>query len=258
MWEKPIYLVRSSHADFFDATEMVVPSKGKLFLEFTDSDGNITKQLVNSFDNSGIAVSFYNSAAHMTEFAQVSFEFALTKEVPLYFTTKNTILKTYDGLFKKIFQEMYEKRYKEAFKKKNIWYEHRLIDDMVATMVKSDGGYVWAAKNYDGEVESAAVAGGFGGRSLMTKTLLSGGNIIISSRVEETEGLLGRLIAWALAIKIMGNKEKNNSLRLIGDGIEDALETLLNEGLVAFSDASLVKNPISNKVTSENEGRRVY
>ncbi|KAJ8912908.1 hypothetical protein NQ315_017238 [Exocentrus adspersus] len=172
-WEKPIIIGRHAHADQYKATDFVVPGPGKLELIFTPpSGGEIVKHVVHEYKGPGVALGMYNTDESIKDFAHSSFQYALNRGYPLYLSTKNTILKRYDGRFKDIFQEIYDKQYKPQFEAKKIWYEHRLIDDMVAYAMKSEGGFVWACKNYDGDVQSDSVAQGYGSLGLMTSVLI--------------------------------------------------------------------------------------
>lgn len=173
-WLKPIIIGRHAHADQYKATDFVVPGAGKVEMLFTPSDGSKPiKHVVHDFtDGGGVAMGMFNTDESIKNFAHSSFQYALQKEYPLYMSTKNTILKKYDGRFKDIFQEIYEKDYKQQFEEKNLWYEHRLIDDMVAYALKSEGGFMWACKNYDGDVQSDSVAQGFGSLGMMTSVLV--------------------------------------------------------------------------------------
>lgn len=172
-WTKPIIIGRHAHADQYKAVDFLVPGKGRLEMRFTpDQGGQVISFTVNDFEAAGIALGMFNTDASITEFAHSSFQYALQRGMPLYLSTKNTILKKYDGRFKDIFQEIYEKSYKSKFEAKKLWYEHRLIDDMVAYCMKAEGGFVWACKNYDGDVQSDSVAQGFGSLGMMTSVLV--------------------------------------------------------------------------------------
>nr|NVI74922.1 isocitrate dehydrogenase [Cucujiformia] len=171
-WNKPIIIGRHAHADQYKATDLVIPCAGKLELVFTPEAGEVTRYEVNKYKGPGVAMGMFNTDESIIAFAHASFQYALDREYPLYLSTKNTILKRYDGRFKDIFQEIYDKQYKSKYESKNIWYEHRLIDDMVAYAMKSEGGFVWACKNYDGDVQSDSVAQGYGSLGLMTSVLL--------------------------------------------------------------------------------------
>ena len=171
-WSKPIVVGRHAFGDQYKATDAVF-KPGKLELVHTPADGSAPQRLeVYNFKGEGVGMGMYNTRESITGFARSCFEYALNREYPLYLSTKNTILKKYDGMFKDIFQEMYDAEYKSKFEAKKLWYEHRLIDDQVAQALKGSGGFVWACKNYDGDVESDIVAQGFGSLGLMTSVLL--------------------------------------------------------------------------------------
>ncbi|KAI5922763.1 isocitrate dehydrogenase [Camillea tinctor] len=173
-WKKPIIIGRHAFGDQYRAKDRVIPGPGKLTMVYTPEGGKPEEIEVYQFkEGGGVAQTQYNTAESITGFAHASFKLALAKELPLYMSTKNTILKKYDGRFKDIFQELYDTQYKKEFEAKNIWYEHRLIDDMVAQMIKSSGGYIMALKNYDGDVQSDIVAQGFGSLGLMTSVLIT-------------------------------------------------------------------------------------
>ncbi|PNF14576.1 Isocitrate dehydrogenase [NADP] cytoplasmic [Cryptotermes secundus] len=173
-WNKPIIIGRHAHADQYKATDFVVPGAGKLELKWTPTSGD-SKEIVHTvheYKGPGVALGMFNTDESITSFAHSSFQYALDRKYPLYLSTKNTILKRYDGRFKDIFQELYDTKYKPQFEALGIWYEHRLIDDMVAYAMKSEGGFVWACKNYDGDVQSDSVAQGYGSLGLMTSVLI--------------------------------------------------------------------------------------
>ncbi|PAA53749.1 hypothetical protein BOX15_Mlig027625g1 [Macrostomum lignano] len=173
-WSKSIVIGRHAFGDQYKATDFVVPGPGKLEIKWTPDvpDQAPIQHQVFHFTNPGVALAMYNTDASIKDFAQSSFRLALDKKWPLYLSTKNTILKKYDGRFKDIFQEVYQAEYKAAYEAAGIWYEHRLIDDMVAYAMKSEGGFVWACKNYDGDVQSDSIAQGFGSLGLMTSVLV--------------------------------------------------------------------------------------
>jgi isocitrate dehydrogenase len=172
-WTQPIVIGRHAFGDQYKATDVVIKGKGKLKMTFTNEAGETKEWEVYNFEGDGVAMSMYNTDESIYGFAQSSFQVALEKKWPLYMSTKNTILKAYDGRFKDIFQEVYERDYKEKFEKAGIIYEHRLIDDMVASCMKWSGGFVWACKNYDGDVQSDTVAQGFGSLGLMSSVLVT-------------------------------------------------------------------------------------
>jgi isocitrate dehydrogenase len=173
-WRKPIVIGRHAFGDQYRATDLVVPGAGKLTLAYTPADGGAPIELdVYDFPGGGVALAMYNLDSSIREFAQASLRYGLDHGLPVYLSTKNTILKRYDGRFKDIFQETYDAEFKADFEAAGITYEHRLIDDMVAAALKWEGGYVWACKNYDGDVQSDTVAQGFGSLGLMTSVLMS-------------------------------------------------------------------------------------
>jgi isocitrate dehydrogenase len=173
-WTAPIIVGRHAFGDQYRATDTVIKGKGKLTMTFTPEDGSPEQVFeVYNFTGDGVAMSMYNTDASIAGFARSCFNMALSKKWPLYLSTKNTILKKYDGRFKDIFQDIYEKEFKNLFEKEGITYEHRLIDDMVAAALKWHGNFVWACKNYDGDVQSDTVAQGFGSLGLMTSVLVT-------------------------------------------------------------------------------------
>jgi len=173
-WTRPICIGRHAFGDQYRATDIVTKGKGKLTMTFTPEDGGKPESWeVYNFKEDGVAMSMYNIDSSIYGFARSCMNRALDKKWPLYLSTKNTILKAYDGRFKDIFQEVYDNEFKDKFEKENISYEHRLIDDMVAAAIKWKGGFVWACKNYDGDVQSDIVAQGFGSLGLMTSTLIT-------------------------------------------------------------------------------------
>jgi isocitrate dehydrogenase len=173
-WTKPIVIGRHAHGDQYKATDFVVQGPGKLTIAYTPADGGAPMEFeVADFPGAGVALGMYNFDDSIRDFARASFRYALDRGYPLYLSTKNTILKAYDGRFKDIFAEMYETEFKADFEQAGLTYEHRLIDDMVAAALKWEGGYVWACKNYDGDVESDVVAQGFGSLGLMTSVLMT-------------------------------------------------------------------------------------
>ncbi|NUK01758.1 NADP-dependent isocitrate dehydrogenase [Streptomyces lunaelactis] len=173
-WTKPIVVGRHAFGDQYRATDLKVPGPGTLTMTFTPKDGSEPIELeVHEFPGAGVALGMYNHDASIRDFARASFRYGLAREYPVYMSTKNTILKKYDGRFKDIFQEIFDAEFKADFDAKGLTYEHRLIDDMVASALKWEGGYVWACKNYDGDVQSDIVAQGFGSLGLMTSVLMS-------------------------------------------------------------------------------------
>jgi isocitrate dehydrogenase len=172
-WTQPIVVGRHAFGDQYKATDFRVPGKGRLTIKFEGADGNIIEKEVFSFPGAGVAMAMYNLDDSIREFARASFNYGLQRKYPVYLSTKNTILKAYDGRFKDLFQEIFDAEFRERFATLGITYEHRLIDDMVASALKWSGGYVWACKNYDGDVQSDIVAQGFGSLGLMTSVLMT-------------------------------------------------------------------------------------
>ena len=172
-WTKPIIVGRHAYGDQYRATDFRFPGKGKLTIKFVGEDGTTIEHDVFDAPGSGVAMAMYNLDESIREFARASLNYGLLRNYPVYLSTKNTILKAYDGRFKDIFQEVYEKEFEAEFKARKLWYEHRLIDDMVASSLKWSGGYVWACKNYDGDVQSDTVAQGYGSLGLMTSVLMT-------------------------------------------------------------------------------------
>jgi len=172
-WTKPIVVGRHAFGDQYRATDFRFPGKGKLSIKFVGEDGEVIEHDVYDAPDSGVAMAMYNLDDSIRDFARASLNYGLQRNFPVYLSTKNTILKAYDGRFKDIFQEVYDKEFKAEFEKRKLWYEHRLIDDMVASALKWSGGYVWACKNYDGDVQSDIVAQGFGSLGLMTSVLMT-------------------------------------------------------------------------------------
>jgi isocitrate dehydrogenase len=173
-WTKPIIIGRHAHGDQYKATDFVAPSAGKMTVTFTPDDGSEPMEfLVSEFPAGGVGMAMYNYDESIRDFARASFRYGLARNYPVYLSTKNTILKAYDGRFKDLFAEIFETEFAEKFKEAGITYEHRLIDDMVAAALKWEGGYVWACKNYDGDVQSDTVAQGFGSLGLMTSVLMT-------------------------------------------------------------------------------------
>ena len=172
-WTKPIVIGRHAFGDQYRATDFRVPGKGTLTLSFTSEDGKKIEHEVFAFPGGGVALAMYNLDDSIRDFARASFNYGLARNYPVYLSTKNTILKAYDGRFKDLFQEVFDKQFKAKFDKRKLVYEHRLIDDMVAAALKWSGGYIWACKNYDGDVQSDTVAQGYGSLGLMTSVLMT-------------------------------------------------------------------------------------
>jgi isocitrate dehydrogenase len=180
-WTQPIVIGRHAYGDQYRATDITVPKGAKLTMSYVTPDGKRIEHDVFEFPDSGVAMAMYNLDQSIRDFAMASFNYGLSRGYPVYLSTKNTILKVYDGRFKDIFQEVFDKEFKDKFAAKKLTYEHRLIDDMVASSLKWSGGYVWACKNYDGDVQSDIVAQGFGSLGLMTSVLMTPDGRIVES-----------------------------------------------------------------------------
>lgn len=244
-WKYPIIIGRHAYADQYKATDIVVDQPGKLEVVFTPSKGGEAKRwTVHDFKGQGVGMGMFNTDESIEQFAHACFTYSLTRNYPLYLSTKNTILKQYDGRFKDIFQGIYEKQYKKSFDEKKLWYEHRLIDDMVAYAIKSDGGFVWACKNYDGDVQSDVVAQGFGSLGLMTSVLVNGDGVMESEaahgtvtrhyRVHQKGGetstnSIASIYAWTRGLLHRAKLDNNEELRKFAQNIEDSvIETVEN------------------------------
>jgi len=227
-WTKPIVIGRHAFGDQYRATDVLIKGKGTLKMTFTDEQGNMQSWEVFRFEGDGVAMTMYNTDESIYGFARSSFQVALDKKMPLYFSTKNTILKTYDGRFKDIFQEVYEKEFKTEFEKAGITYEHRLIDDMVASALKWEGGFVWACKNYDGDVQSDTVAQGFGSLGLMSSVLVTPDGQIVEAEAahgtvtrhyrqyqqgkETSTNPIASIFAWTRGLMHRGKLDNNQPL----------------------------------------------
>lgn len=269
-WEKPIIIGRHAHGDQYKATDLIVPEAGKLELVYTNARTG-SKETLNVFDykGAGVGLAMYNTDESITGFAHSSFKLALTKKLNLFLSTKNTILKKYDGRFKDIFQEIYESTYKKQFEQLGIHYEHRLIDDMVAQMVKSKGGFIMALKNYDGDVQSDIVAQGFGSLGLMTSVLVTPDGKTFESEAahgtvtrhyrkfqkgEETStNSIASIFAWTRGIAKRGELDKTPDVVRFANILESAtLNTVQEDGIMTKDlAATLGKSDRSSYVNTE-------
>ncbi|KAH6830476.1 Isocitrate/isopropylmalate dehydrogenase family protein [Perilla frutescens var. hirtella] len=251
-WKKPICIGRHAFGDQYRATDTIINGPGKLKMVFEPENGGESLELeVYNFKGPGVALAMYNVDESIRAFAESSMAMAFGKRWPLYLSTKNTILKKYDGRFKDIFQEVYEENWKQKFEEHSIWYEHRLIDDMVAYAVKSEGGYVWACKNYDGDVQSDLLAQGFGSLGLMTSVLLSG-----DGKTLEAEAAHGT-VTRHFRLHQKGQETSTNSIASIfawTRGLEHRAKLDGNEELLSFShklEAACVETVESGKMTKD-------
>lgn len=227
-WTKPIIIGRHAFGDQYKATDKVIKGKGTLRMTFTNENGEEQSWEVYKFEGDGVAMTMYNTDESIYGFARSSFQMALTKKYPLYLSTKNTILKAYDGRFKDIFQEVYEKEFKNHFEQSGLTYEHRLIDDMVASAMKWNGGFVWACKNYDGDVQSDTVAQGFGSLGMMSSVLVTPDGKTVEAEAahgtvtrhyrqhqqgkETSTNPIASIFAWTRGLEHRGKLDNNQAL----------------------------------------------
>ncbi|KJA23818.1 hypothetical protein HYPSUDRAFT_39300 [Hypholoma sublateritium FD-334 SS-4] len=255
-WVNPIIIGRHAFGDQYRSTDFVAPGPGKLQLVYTPADGAAaTVMNVYDFQGPGVAMAMYNTDESITGFAHSSFKMAIAKKMPLFMSTKNTILKKYDGRFKDIFQDIYDTQYKTAFEELNIYYEHRLIDDMVAQAIKSAGGFVWATKNYDGDVQSDILAQGFGSLGMMTSELLTPDGKIIESEAahgtvtrhyreyqkgnETSTNPVASIFAWTRGLLHRAKLDGNDALRLFATDLEAACIEVIDADGVMTKDLAL-------------------
>ncbi|AVF04964.1 MULTISPECIES: NADP-dependent isocitrate dehydrogenase [Devosia] len=255
-WTQPIIVGRHAFGDQYRATDFKFPGKGKLTMKFVGEDGTEIEHEVFDAPGAGIAMGMYNLDASITDFARASMNYALNRGVPCYLSTKNTILKVYDGRFKDIFQEIYEAEFKEKFEAKKIWYEHRLIDDMVAAALKWSGGYVWACKNYDGDVQSDTVAQGFGSLGLMTSVLMTPDGSVVEAEAahgtvtrhyrqhqqgkETSTNSTASIFAWTRGLAHRAKLDNNAELAKFADTLEKVTVDTIQEGKMTKDLALLV------------------
>jgi len=246
-WTKPVIIGRHAYGDQYRATDFKVPCAGKLTISFvpTGEGEKIEREVFTYGDDGGVSLSMYNTTDSITGFAHSSLQYGLQRKLPVYMSTKNTILKAYDGKFKDVFQQVYEESYEAEFKKLGIWYEHRLIDDMVAFMVKNEGGYVWACKNYDGDVQSDLLAQGYGSLGLMTSVLLGPDNVFESEAAhgtvtrhyrfhqqgkETSTNSIASIYAWTKGLHRRGVLDGNQRLCDYADQLEKSVVDTVEGG----------------------------
>ena len=258
-WTKPIIIGRHAYGDQYRATDFLIPGAGKLIMKFIPNDGSQEiEHEVNNYESSGIAMGMYNLDESIRGFAKACFNYGLSLNWPVYLSTKNTILKVYDGRFKDLFQEIFDKEFKQRFETKNIIYEHRLIDDMVAAAIKWEGGFIWACKNYDGDVQSDVVAQGFGSLGLMTSVLMTpDGNTIESEAAHGTvtrhfrayergeatsTNPIASIFAWTRGLWYRGKFDKNIKLQNFAQKLESTCIDTIESGTMTKDLALLVGN----------------
>lgn len=255
-WTKPIVIGRHANADQYKATDFVTKGKGTLTLTFTPENGEKQEYVVYNYDGNGVAMGMYNTDESIYGFAHSCFRLALAKRYPLYLSTKNTILKAYDGRFKDIFEEVYQQEYKKTFEENNLTYEHRLIDDMVASALKWDGGFVWACKNYDGDVQSDTVAQGFGSLGLMTSVLLTPDGKTMEAEAahgtvtrhyrqyqqgkETSTNPIASIFAWTRGLAHRGKLDGNQELIDFCETLEAACTKVVEDGKMTKDLALLI------------------
>jgi isocitrate dehydrogenase len=256
-WHKPIVVGRHAFGDQYRATDFVVPGKGRLTISFTPEDGSKPLEfVVYDFPSPGVALAMYNRDDSIRDFARASFRYALARNYPVYLSTKNTILKAYDGRFKDLFQEVFEQEFAAEFASAGLVYEHRLIDDMVAAALKWEGGFLWACKNYDGDVESDTVAQGFGSLGLMTSVLMTPDGRTVEA--EAAHGTVTRhfrahqrgeptstnpiasIFAWTRALQHRAKLDDTPEVNLFARAVEDTVIRTVERGQMTKDLAQLV------------------
>ena len=265
-WTDPVVIGRHAFGDQYRATDFKVPGKGKMEVKWTSEDGkDEIKYEVFNFTGPGVALSMYNLDKSIEDFARSCFSYGLIKKWPVYMSTKNTILKQYDGRFKDIFQEIFENEYKEEFEKNNLTYEHRLIDDMVACAMKWSGKYIWACKNYDGDVQSDTMAQGYGSLGLMTSTLLTPDGKIMEAEAahgtvtrhyrmhqqgkETSTNPIASIFAWTRGLAHRGKLDSNNELIKFAQTIEKVCIECVENGAMT-KDLAILIGPSSKYLTT--------
>ncbi|MBO6481591.1 MAG: NADP-dependent isocitrate dehydrogenase [Pelagibacteraceae bacterium] len=256
-WTQPIVIGRHAFGDQYRATDFLVPGKGKLEVKWTSEDGKNKKEFeVFNFPGPGVALSMYNLDNSIKDFARACMNYGLQRKYPVYMSTKNTILKNYDGRFKDLFQEVYEKEFKDKFEKISISYEHRLIDDMVAAAIKWSGGYIWACKNYDGDVQSDTVAQGFGSLGLMTSVLMTPDGKTVESEAahgtvtrhyrmyqqgkETSTNPIASIFAWTRGLAHRGKLDGNDELKRFANILEKVCVQTVESGSMTKDLAILI------------------
>ncbi|MFT3671617.1 NADP-dependent isocitrate dehydrogenase [Aestuariivirga sp.] len=265
-WTQPIIIGRHAFGDQYRATDFTFPGKGTLTIKFVGEDGQVIEKEVFKAPGSGVAMAMYNLDDSIKEFARASLNYGLSRKFPVYLSTKNTILKAYDGRFKDIFQAVYDAEFKAEFEKAGITYEHRLIDDMVASAMKWTGGYVWACKNYDGDVQSDLVAQGYGSLGLMTSVLMTPDGKTVEA--EAAHGTVTRhyrlhqqgkatstnstasIFAWSGGLKHRAKLDGNDKLKAFAETLERVTVATIEEGKMT-KDLAVLVGPEQTWLTTE-------
>ncbi|SDI74662.1 NADP-dependent isocitrate dehydrogenase [Salipiger marinus] len=264
-WTRPIVIGRHAFGDQYRATDFTFPGAGKLSMKFVGEDGTVIEREVYDAPSAGVYMGMYNLDASITDFARASLNYGLTIGWPVYLSTKNTILKAYDGRFKDIFQKVYEEEFEAEFKKKRIWYEHRLIDDMVACAMKWNGGFVWATKNYDGDVQSDTVAQGFGSLGLMTSQLMTPDGRIVEAEAahgtvtrhyrqhqagqQTSTNSVASIFAWTGGLKHRAKLDDNAALLRFAETLEKTVVDTVESGFMT-KDLALLVGPDQKWLTT--------
>ena len=255
-WTQPIIVGRHAFGDQYRATDFKVPGKGRLTIKFEGEDGSVIEKQVFSFPGAGVAMAMYNLDDSIREFARSSFNYGLLRKYPVYLSTKNTILKAYDGRFKDLFQEVYDADFKSRFAALGLLYEHRLIDDMVASAMKWSGGYIWACKNYDGDVQSDTVAQGFGSLGLMTSVLMTPDGTTVEAEAahgtvtrhyrehqagkETSTNSIASIFAWTRGLAHRAKLDGNTALDRFAHALEKVCVDTVEAGFMTKDLALLV------------------
>ena len=267
-WTKPIVIGRHAFGDQYRATDFLVPGKGKMEIKWTSEDGKEKKEFeVFNFPGPGVAMSMYNLDDSIRDFARSCMNYGLERNWPVYLSTKNTILKAYDGRFKDLFEEIFKKEFADKFKTANITYEHRLIDDMVACAMKWNGAYIWACKNYDGDVQSDTVAQGFGSLGLMTSVLMSPDGKIVEAEAahgtvtrhyrmhqqgkETSTNPIASIFAWTRGLAHRGKLDNNNDLIKFSKTLESVCVETVESGSMTKDLAILIDKSAKYLTTNE-------
>ena len=267
-WTKPIVIGRHAFGDQYRATDFLVPGKGKMEIKWTSEDGKDKKEFeVFNFPGPGVAMSMYNLDDSIRDFARSCMNYGLERNWPVYLSTKNTILKAYDGRFKDLFEEIFKKEFANKFKTANITYEHRLIDDMVACAMKWNGAYIWACKNYDGDVQSDTVAQGFGSLGLMTSVLMSPDGKIVEAEAahgtvtrhyrmhqqgkETSTNPIASIFAWTRGLAHRGKLDNNNDLIKFSKTLESVCVETVESGSMTKDLAILIDKSAKYLTTNE-------
>ncbi len=265
-WTKPIVIGRHAYGDQYRATDMKFPGPGKLTMKWTGENGDVIEETVFDAPSAGVYVGMYNLDNSITDFARASLTYGLDLGWPVYLSTKNTIMKVYDGRFKDIFQKVFEEEFEDKFKEAGITYEHRLIDDMVAASLKWSGGYVWACKNYDGDVQSDTVAQGFGSLGLMTSQLMTPDGKVVEAEAahgtvtrhfrrhqagEQTStNSIASIYAWTGGLKHRAKLDDNDALRTFCETLEKVVVDTVEAGHMT-KDLALLVGPDQNWLTTQ-------